>query len=694
MNINQESPVKKEIIMTNEVLKNKVMSNRSSVSRRHFIGASMLALCIPSKLFAGDERKVVLRFAAMSDVHFEKSAPANARQPVRFEKALRFMNEFSAGQKYPKFDALAVAGDFSNHGVIEEIGYFRKKMDENLKPETRRVLCMGNHEFYGGDKKLWEKTFETEANRHQIINGIHFITISPEKGTCAENDYIYALDWFEKELNDACAADPKKPVFVIQHYHVHSTVFGSYNLPGDFPAGVHDLKKVLEKHPQVVHISGHSHVPSVDPRCCWQGEFTAFGTGSMSYFGLYDSVFDYQHGAQINVNEAGTFLVFEVYEDNGIRVRLYDVISESFLDREYVICDPADLSKFVYTKKRFETAKKPVWPSDAKIRSFDSDAVGAIVEFTQAKDDLCVSYYHFVIEKFENEKWKKYTDEYAWSDFFMKKPSEKLTVDLAGLPPNTKIRVKVYAVNAFQKETEEPLAVEFVTATRPDDSTIDRDSLTPVANFINLAFNENEAVNKPANNAVRSKPKKIGEPKIVKDPFLGYATLLSGKDECWQVPVREKNYGLISFETTIGVRFRMETGKKTEDSISVFGNTEWGGMGIEVDPKKKTLSFHCFINNGYKGVTAPCDCSKDTVAFGVYDGKNIILYLNGKEVARKKQTGRIRYTRNKDARAFCAGADITPHRKGRYFLPGLISFARVYSWALTSKQIAALSIQK
>lgn len=665
---------------------------KNSISRRGFLGASVLALCIPNHLFAGDERKIVLRFAAMSDVHYEKTSPANAPQKVRFAKALQFMNKYSAGQKYPHFDALAVAGDFSNHGLIEEIGPFRQTMDDNLNQSTKRVLCMGNHEFYGGNRELWEKTFETKSNRHQIINGFHFITVSPEKGTCAENDYVYALDWLEKELKEACAADPKKPVFVIQHYHVHSTVFGSYDLPGDFPAGVHDFKKLLEQYPQVVHISGHSHVPSVDPRSCWQGQFTAFGTGSMSYFGLYDSIFDYYRCPQININQAGTFLIFEVYEDNGMRVRLYDVISDSFLDREYVICDPANISKYVYTAKRFETAKKTYWPNGAAVRAYDPVPMGVTLEFDQAQDDLCVSHYRFQIERRENGQWKKYLDEYAWSDFFMKKRTDKLTAELSGLPSNTAFKVKVYAVNSFMKETVETLTAEFTT--EPEDPTIDRKSLTPKANFIDLSFNEKGAINNPANPSCRSKPKMIGEPKTINDASLGWSALLSGKKECWQIPVKQKNYSLISLEVSIGVRFRVDQEKQSDEFISVFGNTEMGGMSFEINRKKKEIAFICFFDDSYKKVTAPFDESKETTAFGVYDGKNLILYLNGKKVAQKKQTGRIRYTANRDARAFCAGADITPHSPGRLFLPGLISFAKVYSWALNSKQIAAISGQK
>ena len=144
-----------------------------NISRRQFLGSSVLALCIPSVLFAQDKNSdVILRFAACSDVHFDQSHTEKSPQRVRFAKMMQFMNAYSASQPYDRFDALAVAGDFSNHGLITEIGPFRRLMDENLKPETKRVLCMGNHEFYGGNRELWEKLLALLAP-----NAAHFYLV-------------------------------------------------------------------------------------------------------------------------------------------------------------------------------------------------------------------------------------------------------------------------------------------------------------------------------------------------------------------------------------------------------------------------------------------------------------------------------------------------------------------------------------
>ncbi|MBP5620604.1 MAG: metallophosphoesterase, partial [Thermoguttaceae bacterium] len=329
-------------------------------------------------------------------------------------------------------------------------------MDDALAPSTRRILAMGNHEYYGGSRQLWEQTFETKANRRQEVNGYQFITVSPEKGTCDENDYVYLREWLEEKIQEAIAADPTKPVFVVQHYHVFETVYGSASKPGDFHAGVKDFADILERYPQVIHISGHSHIPSYDPRAIWQGKFTAIGTGSMSYFALslYERGGNFQLGNNVAYQQAGTFLVFDVYKDNTIRIRLYDVISDSFLDREYLLVDPTNVEKYVYTNKRFDAAKPPVWKENASSEIVELAPSGATIRFSQAKDEFCVVSYRIAVEKEVEGQWTPYRTHNVWSDYFLKNQVEKIDYDALNLEPGARYRLNVFGVGAFQKETE------------------------------------------------------------------------------------------------------------------------------------------------------------------------------------------------------------------------------------------------
>ena len=126
--------------------------------------------CVPGAVMSTLEARaeengsdVLLRCCVMSDVHFNGSP--KAAEVARFQNALRFMYDYSAKQPYSKFDALVVVGDMSNHGNEAELSLFKKTMDEEVKPGTETVLCMGNHEFIEGTKERWEEIFERDSNK-------------------------------------------------------------------------------------------------------------------------------------------------------------------------------------------------------------------------------------------------------------------------------------------------------------------------------------------------------------------------------------------------------------------------------------------------------------------------------------------------------------------------------------------------
>ena len=661
------------------------------IDRRTFLGASALVLCLPSRLFAEEfASDVVLRFVALSDVHYDRGHMDDAPERVRFAAALKFMNEFSAKQKYNRFDALVVAGDFSNHGVPEELNPFKKTMDDNLKDSTRRVLCMGNHEYYGGNRELWEKTFETVANRRQEINGYQFITIAPEKGTCNENDYVYAREWLEQEIKDAIAADPTKPVFVVQHYHVYHTVFGSYDLPGDFHAGVKDIADILEKYPQVVHISGHSHYPSVEPRSIWQGKFTAIGTGSMSYFGL--PLYETQRGFGLPENadhrQAGTCLLFEVYRDNTIRVRLYDTISSSFLDREYLIVDPLNVQKYVYTDKRYDFAKPPVWNANPKVETLDLAPNGISFRFSQANDESCLLYYRVVVESKEEGAWKEKKVAFLWSDFFMKSRQETLDYSVVGLPAGSECRLKIYGGGAFQKETEEPLVLEFAT---PQFTAEERNAARPQGDVLDVSFDSDKIVVVPN---VLERPRfqaLYNAPKISIDPESNRASAdFNGVDESFQVPFSPLRTSID--EVSLSVTFKLDLAKKKNaDPISIFGSTENGGLSFEYLAPEKKLVARIWLDSKYQTLDIPFDSEEITTACLTWNRKDFVVYLNGERVANAELNGAFRFTQNVAAQAFCLGGDVCPGFKTRWFFPGRVYDARIHSWALTPEQVRNLS---
>ena len=418
------------------------MSNHRSgvqLSRRSFLSQSVLGaglLCLPSSVFKISEihaeeenNSVVLRFCALSDVHF-KTSP-DTKEVDRFRRAIRFMYDYSAQQPYSKFDALLIAGDVSDHGLDEELLLFKKTMDEEIHDDVKTIMCMGNHEFYSGNKPRWREIFQRDDNVATKVNGFSFIGVSPERGSCENGDYLYALDWYKKALQEAVDDDPKKPIFTFQHYHISSTVYGS---KGEDVWGINDLYETLQQTPRVVNFSGHSHYPINDPRSIWQGAFTALGTGTLSYFEMSSEGGRFNKFPEGHENAAQMYVV-EVRKDNSVVFKPYDLITNSFFDCVYYLPQPGNASTYAYTDARSETSERPTWDNDAVASSTVlDDSTTLCVSIPQASCPDVVHSYRIDLERQEERsgalQWVKDEPIYVWSQYYFKDYPNPLQVKI------------------------------------------------------------------------------------------------------------------------------------------------------------------------------------------------------------------------------------------------------------------------
>lgn len=669
--------------------------NFSRLSRRSFLGATAASaglLCLPGRLLAKYEaaadaarNDVVLRFAAMSDVHFKKDP--KVREVARFKRSLEFMREYSAKQNYPNFDLLLVAGDISDHGFIEEIGTFKKCLEEGLKPETKLSICMGNHEFWGGSKPLWEKTFGIPANNVCEANGYRFIAFSPEKGTMSDGDYLYALDWLEKAIADAEAADPEKPIFVHHHYPVSSTVYGGR---GHDNWGAKDTYETLSKHPRVVHFSGHSHYPVNDPRSAWQGRFSAFGTGTLSYLCLGGEGLDlekYPAGKE----DVAQFYVVEVRRDNSVVLKPYDLAAERFYDISYVVAKPGDVESYVYTEERWKTSAKPVWKDGTQIVCKETLPNGAVFEFQQAVcDDVVHSYRVEVERRDENGEFQPYGSQCFWSYYFFSKVPENLEIELTDLTDASSYRARVFAQNPFLRSSDKSLEIEFSTPADPFD-VVDKNAPKPDANMLAVSFADGKVVNAPTNALETQKPvETFGAPQIVAESALGGAQAASfdGAADAFKVKFDRRDYAKLT-NASLGVRFKFDEFEPNNGVI--FSNTEGRGIGFNIDAKERGLALWASVDGQYRILRTPIEIGKYVDAFATYDGSALVLYVDGEERARLDVKGRLTHSQVEKAQAFCVGADIGPDGKPNTFFKGSVAWARLYSWALTAEQVANLS---
>lgn len=338
-----------------------------------------------------DEFTPVLRFAVCSDVHISQEENEETGETyideVNVEKFRRFYESAyeiaEQDEKYNKLDAVLVAGDMTGSGFADEYEVFMDITESNLKEGTEFVSCMGNHEFIAYRDNdatvaydVYNQYVSSEVDTHTVINGYHFIAVSYDDN--GDETFKTKTDWLKQQLDIAVADTGDKPIFVIQHPHPALTVYGSINW------GNIEIRTVLEKYPQVVDFSGHSHYAANDPRSIWQGSFTAVGcsgiTGAMGNL-------NYISGDQYGDGDSGAYWIAEVDADGNVRLRLYDIVSDMFFEEaDYYLSDVSEKSSKIYNWLNMYTLDtKPAFPEGAEISVISNDDGTTEISFPEAR---------------------------------------------------------------------------------------------------------------------------------------------------------------------------------------------------------------------------------------------------------------------------------------------------------------------
>ncbi|MBQ3453691.1 MAG: hypothetical protein IJG25_02380, partial [Thermoguttaceae bacterium] len=184
----------------------------------------------------------------------------------------------------------------------------------------------------------------------------------------------------------------------------------------------------------------------------------------------------------------------------------------------------------------------------------------------------------------------------------------------------------------------------------------------------------------------------LGQPAFVRDGELGgFVGRFNGQGDYLRFRYSNADLCRMRRQITMAVRFRFDAGG--DHNRSIFSGTEGGASSIELNAEKKRLEFWLSIDGKYTILDTPCEPGSWHTCFGVYDGKDVVLYLDGKEVGRQACAGVLTYPAKEEAMAYCVAAEVNAKGDGIRFMEGAIGFARLYNWALTPEQVAALSAE-
>lgn len=403
----------------------------------------------------------VLRVGIISDTHLVEEGGSDV-----YDNYLKGALELL---KQKELHMLIHAGDYTDVGLADAYQNF-KDIYESVYPDgssPMKLFIMGNHDYWLSDfVKCREIPFKGKMRRrmekytgespwaHKVLNGYHFIGLSPVNGSQKDDAYEGKLEWAEEEIQKAIAAAPDKPVFVITHNNPKDTVYTS----ADY--GDSRLDALFRKYPQVISVSGHTHASILDERSISQTAYTAINTQSLSYT-------DFQEGALLeepgDVEANPMCMVMEI-EDSKITIRRYGVLDGQAEKAPWVIPLPIDASQFSYTyEARAQRRKAPTWPQDAKA-AFSKEGEQQLLIFPAATHEDFVHSYHVTLTdsngnavSFGEGEEKK--DELIYiSDFYagIDKMSKTVRLNLADALqsiPKGRYTAAIYAQESFGKKS-------------------------------------------------------------------------------------------------------------------------------------------------------------------------------------------------------------------------------------------------
>lgn len=274
------------------------------MGRRGFIGASAAAALAGCRTWLGEGKEFSIGF--MTDTHVGETRESCAR----VEGAYRIFRREGC-------EVIVNAGDIADRFYPEGYRHYRAVSNETYPDRDSRpveIFVYANHDTLGYGRKPGETKWDAFPHVKRLLEiehdpwdrivhkGYEFVIVPQSVD----------LKRYEKTVAEACAANPGKRVFLCDHMPGSKTTFNTAAF------GDSRRRRILERYPQVVALTGHIHGSLRDPRQVWSGSYTCVNAGCLQHWsGNYAGI------APSAKNEYGVFVI-DVYPSRLV-FRRFDV---------------------------------------------------------------------------------------------------------------------------------------------------------------------------------------------------------------------------------------------------------------------------------------------------------------------------------------------------------------------------------
>ena len=324
------------------------MKNSPVLCRRGFIAGASAAATLP--LAAEDRPR--LRFGVMTDTHV-------TRNPESFERSRLAVAAFrKLGCRM-----FCHLGDLADEFCPEAYAMWRQTVDGAMAGcGMKELYVYAAHDFYNYQGRRWKLSREEvlaaygEFGRAAgLPNGLYTETAFDGVPFVAGPQHVKPEE-LEPMIARAEARFPTGPIFVLNHIAPMNTMFNSYAW------GCWWLPSVLNRHPRVICLSGHTHGSVTNEFNIWQGGFTAVDAGCLQSWVAPLS------GRQSKSKRSFGVLVCDVF-DSHVAIRRIDVRTCSDARPPWIVPLPFDPSAAPFrVDVRRAAAPRPSFPPGAKLQ--------------------------------------------------------------------------------------------------------------------------------------------------------------------------------------------------------------------------------------------------------------------------------------------------------------------------------------
>lgn len=680
-----------------------------------------------------------VRFTVHSDTH----VGAGSENSYRDKIPAAFAALYSATNH---IDAHFFVGDSADMGHPDQYTELAELLNANAKKPIGMV--MGNHEYYnwGGDKEKAQAEFKTflssklqvagsfqipggtnegQTDCNFIIggngtagSGYHVIAASAHPGGYDNSWYGDRQDWFRAQIAAAVAEDATKPVFLFTHHPFGNTVWysegGSWN--GQFGTDRADrsgndmafYRELAASYPQIIHFSGHTHIPMVDPRSIYQDDgFTLIQTATfannfwMAECGADDGGSTGGHpDAGQDANECE--LVEIDPSTNVVTIYRMDFRNGAILGTPWTIDPRAGTAGFRYTHGGMEARSlAPIAESNASVTipeesittgsaSFSLTADKVSPNLSGLEDDVVMAYR---IEVYDIASQNTLTYDARFMTDYYKAAANQPAAFIrplfgATLSDDSDYLVRAYAQNAFGKESligettfhtavktvpalEEPLlSVDFSTGSHADASATGHTAVP------------------------------TGSLSYETEPSFGVDVARFDGASAVGYDFSSADYAAIAQSETIEVLFQFSEAPTGSGYFDLFSSAQNAGQDLSyygpLDPSSDNplhanplLHQYMNVGSGYQSTNAVVLPGVWHHLITTFDGQTMKYYLDGQLVSQLNNSGSIPAPSATPTRWY-VGADTDSSGKAEVPMKGKIAFARLTPGVAIADQVESL----